>query len=472
MSTLPRVSQLKPSSTNGDVVMTVSGAAAWASITEAVQDAIATSLIEGAGIDITYDDTANTITIAATGSYSAEQARDDIAAALVEGAGIDITVDDTANTITIAASGSGYSDEQARDAIAAALIEGSGIDIVVDDTANTITISATGGYTDEQVRDVIGAALVAGTGIDVSVNDAGDTITITNTGTGVGTGANNIGYDTEVATSAYTTITLGSTPVTNGEEIFVDGRLLSPTDDYTKSGAVITLLAPVQNLQRVTARWQTVSATPGGLTLSGTPGSPSIRASAIQYANNTASQGIAFPAGTSVGDRAILFAEHGFAAGTGPGGWTQLDNSAGSNVNGAVYTKLIDSNDLTTGSVAVSFGGTYYGELALAIMVGATAGIRETKTVRSGVGASPVSLTTVNSAAVTDTAIYFGSARADSSTTTVNRGTSLQSRSADTQASAALYYEDLTSSGTVTAQFSHSVAGSGYYEVIVIVKGV
>jgi hypothetical protein len=105
-------------------------------------------------------------------------------------------------------------------------------------------------------------------------------------------------------------------------------------------------------------------------------------------------------------------------------------------------------------------------------MAGGTAGVRETKTVRSSTGASPNSLTTVSSAAATDTALYFGSIRTTNSTTTVNRGTSLQSRAADTEASAALYSEDLSSSGTVTAQFSHSPASNGYYEAIVILKGV
>jgi hypothetical protein len=345
--------------------------------------------------------------------------------------------------------------------------------------AGAVATSGTGevvitipGYTDEQARDALGAALVAGSGISIAVNDGADTITITATGGGVGSGANNIGYDTEIAATAYTTITLDSTPVTNGEQVFIDGRLLSKTADYTISGAVITLVVPVFTLQRVTVQWQTTAATPGGFTLSGTPGSPTVRASAIQYVNNAASQGIAFPSGTAVGDRAVLFAAHGFAISATPTGWAQLDLASGSNFNGAVYTKLIDSADLTAGSVTVSFGGTYYGELALAVMAGGTAGVRETKTVRSSTGASPNSLTTVSSAAATDTALYFGSIRTTNSTTTVNRGTSLQSRAADTEASAALYSEDLSSSGTVTAQFSHSPASNGYYEAIVILKGV
>jgi hypothetical protein len=94
-----------------------------------------------------------------SGSYSDEQARDAIGAALVEGAGIDITVDDTANTITVASTITQYTDENARDAIGAALVAGTDIDITVDDTANTITVSstATGGGSSETYEDVVTA---------------------------------------------------------------------------------------------------------------------------------------------------------------------------------------------------------------------------------------------------------------------------------------------------------------------------
>lgn len=305
---------------------------------------------------------------------------------------------------------------------------------------------------------------------NVTATDVQGAIEDLDVAAGGGGSANYIGRDTELLSNSYTTITLDSTPVANGETVFVNSDLFVESVDYTISGAVISLTNPVFTGSRVTVIWQTTNSTPGGFTMSGTPASPTLRGSDLVYVNNTSSQGINLPAGSAAGDRAVLFASHGYGV-NAVSGWTSLDSSGGSNINGAVFTKILDSADITAGSVTVTFGGSYYGEVSIAVAVGPTAGVRETKTVRSSSGASPNSLTTSLSASGSDLALYYGSIRTSSSTTTVDRGTSLQSRSADTEASAALYSEDLTSSGTVTAIFSHSPASNGYYEAIVILKG-
>ena len=198
---------------------------------------------------------------------------------------------------------------------------------------------------------------------------------------------------------------------------------------------------------------------------------PTLRGSGIAFVNNSATGTVNFPAGSASGDLAVLCVGHGWGAST-PSGWTSEDNQTGSNWNGAVFSKVLNSTDVSTGHVDVSFSGGYYGEVMIAVMVGGTAGIRETKAVRSGSGSSSVSVTTTTSAATTDLGLYFGSARASSSTTSVDRGTQRQSRNADNEATGALYTETIPSAGTVTAVFAHSVAGSGYYEAIVLVKGV
>ena len=63
---------------------------------EDVQDIMASTLKEGTGIDITYDDTAGTITLGVV----TEDIQDIMDSTLKEGKGIDIVYDDTAGTIT------------------------------------------------------------------------------------------------------------------------------------------------------------------------------------------------------------------------------------------------------------------------------------------------------------------------------------------------------------------------------------
>lgn len=198
------------------------------------------------------------------------------------------------------------------------------------------------------------------------------------------------------------------------------------------------------------------------------PAGPTVRGATMAYVPSNPGT-VSIPAGAQAGDLAILFAAHAWSAST-PSGWAQENNLTGSNWNGAVFSKVLSSGDITTGSVTVTFATEYAGRIALAVMDGATGGIREVKAVRSSTGASPVTLTTDSSAVATDRALYFGSIRSDSSVTTVDRGSLLVSQGAGTQASAALYQESLSSAGPVSAQFSHSVATSGYYEAIVIVQ--
>jgi len=104
------------------------GDALYAAITvtqytdEMVDDRVAVLVVEGAGIDVAYNDGAGTFTITVDLSelstttlpegsnlyYTNERVDDRVAALLVEGANITLTYDDGANTLTIdAASGSG-----------------------------------------------------------------------------------------------------------------------------------------------------------------------------------------------------------------------------------------------------------------------------------------------------------------------------------------------------------------------------
>lgn len=89
---------------------------------EAVQDAVAAMMAEGAGIDLVYDDVAGTLTVTSTvepggpAGLDPEEVRDTMATALVQGTNIVINVNDAGDTITISTPATVNStDEQLRD---------------------------------------------------------------------------------------------------------------------------------------------------------------------------------------------------------------------------------------------------------------------------------------------------------------------------------------------------------------------
>lgn len=151
-------------------------------LSEFIQDTVATLLVQGPNITLTYNDGANTLTIeAAAGGagYTDEQVRDVMGVALVQGAGITITPNDVADTITIASTITQYTDEMARDALGAALVQGAGITITPNDVADTITVACTiTQYTDELAQDAVFGAIADSSTIDGTYNDAGNSFSL------------------------------------------------------------------------------------------------------------------------------------------------------------------------------------------------------------------------------------------------------------------------------------------------------
>lgn len=193
---------------------------------------------------------------------------------------------------------------------------------------------------------------------------------------------------------------------------------------------------------------------------------PSFRASSIQYANNTSTSVFPFPTGSVSGDTCVVFAGNGWNVNT-PSGWTSLDNLVGTNVNGAVFYKTLTSGDITTGSVTITYAGTYYGIVAGFTLIGAPTSFRTPATQRNSTGATSHTLTTDTTPVSYDIAIYFGMARVATSPT-VSVGAQLQ-QSNNANASGVLAWRKLTASGADSATFSYPSAGSGDYQAIVIV---
>jgi hypothetical protein len=192
-----------------------------------------------------------------------------------------------------------------------------------------------------------------------------------------------------------------------------------------------------------------------------------VRGSRITHVNNANSLVFTLPASSAAGDHCIILVEHGFGV-TTPAGWTNVNNLTGTNINGAAFEKVLSSGDISTGSVTISFAGTYYGAVAGISFIGAVRGIRDYGAFsRNSAGASSRALTTGAAPQTGDYAIYFGSTRA-SSTCTVNQGASLQTLTA-ANASACLYGGVLASDGAVSATFSYSTTGTGDYQGILVV---
>lgn len=112
--------------------------------------------------------------------------------------------------------------------------------------------------------------------------------------------------------------------------------------------------------------------------------------------SSASSQTVTFPAGTGVGDMAILFCSTGYIV-NAVSGWTQLDLQSGTNIGGAVFYKWLTSGDIATGSVTVTYTSGYDATAALVVINGATvvAGTAPVvAAIRQQTGASTQALTT------------------------------------------------------------------------------
>lgn len=192
-----------------------------------------------------------------------------------------------------------------------------------------------------------------------------------------------------------------------------------------------------------------------------------IRSSTIAYVNNASSKVVTFPAGATAGDDCYLFAAHGFGIST-PSGWTVISNadSGLTNTSGVIFKKNLTAGDITTGSVTVSFGGTYYGIVALVCMNGAV-GDTYFAEVQHTSGATSRTLTskTGQSGAIR---LWFGFGRGNV-TITCNEGSQIQT-SSNANASGTVYAETLTSTGSVTGTFTFSSAPTSDYCAVVVVQ--
>lgn len=199
-------------------------------LSELIEDTIGTKVVAGTNVTVSYNDTTGQTTISSTASGGAsdwstltgkpstfeptvESVQDIMATTLVAGTNVTLTYNDAGNTLTVASTGSGGTPdwstitgkpstfeptiESVQDIVGAQLVAGSGVSVTYNDAAGTTTIANTAAAPDwstltgkpstfepvvESVQDIVGAQLIGGTGITVTYNDAGGTSTISNTG--------------------------------------------------------------------------------------------------------------------------------------------------------------------------------------------------------------------------------------------------------------------------------------------------
>lgn len=134
---------------------------------EDVQDIIASTLKEGTGLKIEYDDPNGLITV----SIVTEDIQDIIDGTLVSGDGINVVYNDEANTITISLKDI---TESVQDIMDSTLVAGTGIKKTYNDEANTLTIEVVA----NDIKDIVNNAITAGTGIETSYNTETKVLTI------------------------------------------------------------------------------------------------------------------------------------------------------------------------------------------------------------------------------------------------------------------------------------------------------
>lgn len=138
---------------------------------------------------------------------------------------------------------------------------------------------------------------------------------------------------------------------------------------------------------------------------------PVIRGHGAQYFNSS-SVTITWPTGTVAGDLAIIYVSNGYFI-FDPSGWTVLSN-ASDNVNRVgIYSRVLNSGDIATGSVTVGCTGSFDGTAGIHTIVGNAA----VYFVRNGNSSNSVSVATSSSPVVTDLALYFCSTRATTART-------------------------------------------------------
>jgi hypothetical protein len=206
----------------------------------------------------------------------------------------------------------------------------------------------------------------------------------------------------------------------------------------------------------------------------GSSSTPNIRGTGIQ-ASSASSFTVSWPTGTVAGDLAIIFTCGGYTA-TTPANWTSIDYVSQSDWTKNVFWKVLNSTDITNGSVTVSYNGTYDACTAIITLKGAynikypiTSQINQS-------GSSSITLNTTSNASqvafTTNLAIYFCANRANSVDTIADPYATLTQQKTVSQGNASgTLYTGAPAGGNLNPTFSYATAGTlGNYQIVMVMS--
>lgn len=192
----------------------------------------------------------------------------------------------------------------------------------------------------------------------------------------------------------------------------------------------------------------------------------SLRGQNSAYVNNSSSGTVALPAGCVAGDNVVVFATQAWQVNT-PAGYGLISNNNQANYNYGVFTKTLTSADITTGTVTVTFTGTFYGHIAIVAFVGTTNFNLRTKAFLFSPGGAATRTLATNSLPLTnDYVLYFGAGRVNTAITSSLGGALLTDSQANS--SFVLTGGNLAADGAISDTFSYPTVPGGDVQIVLV----
>lgn len=196
-----------------------------------------------------------------------------------------------------------------------------------------------------------------------------------------------------------------------------------------------------------------------------------IRGSGINTANAT-SLNVPIDASSQVGDTCFVFATGLAVAGSMalPSGWTNVLNSSATIWRGRIFSKVLDSTDISTGFVTITHASASQMVAASVTIEGSSFSIKEVIARNANVNTTTTrTLGPTEAVSPTDLVLYFGS-RGANSDCNISLGTTLQDAQVASRSGRLNAYSP-PMPGFVPATFTYTPASGGDYQGALVLRG-